>query len=39
MIEADELTKTYGRRRVVDQLTFRILPAGLALRWPRPKGQ
>jgi len=26
MIEADELTKTYGRRRAVDQLTFRILP-------------
>ncbi|WP_043733259.1 ATP-binding cassette domain-containing protein [Kutzneria sp. 744] len=26
MIDADELTKTYGRRRAVDQLTFRILP-------------
>ncbi|WP_026425646.1 ATP-binding cassette domain-containing protein [Actinokineospora inagensis] len=26
MIEADELTKTYGRRRAVDRLTFHIPP-------------
>ncbi|PPK64807.1 ATP-binding cassette domain-containing protein [Actinokineospora auranticolor] len=26
MIEADELTKTYGRHRAVDRLTFRVLP-------------
>ncbi|WP_410672262.1 ATP-binding cassette domain-containing protein [Amycolatopsis sp. cmx-4-68] len=26
MIEADELTKSYGRRKAVDQLTFRVHP-------------
>jgi ABC-2 type transport system ATP-binding protein len=26
MIEADDLTKTYGRRKAVDRLTFRIQP-------------